>query len=153
MGILSTSRRGGVFPYVKPHLMLSAIYLHQKFIAKVLTKRRLWGVQAHVIQFFGQQFTVQVYISTVSGKGRGKGRKEKCTVFLIKSRQAPNQNSDLAITYKYPLLVLLGKFSLVKIEQVHWTKQVKQNKPPYHFSATAPQNSSPTAAKDPRWPP
>lgn len=73
VGVFRPCRRGGVFPDVEPHGVLGTIDLHQKFIPEVLAKGGLRGVQAYVIKFFGQQFTVQIYVGTVSRKTRGKG--------------------------------------------------------------------------------
>lgn len=73
VGVFSPCGRGGIFPDVKPHGVLGTIDLHQKFIPEVLAKGGLRGVQAHVIEFFGQQFTMQIYVGTVSRKTRGKG--------------------------------------------------------------------------------
>lgn len=73
VGVLSARGGGGVFPDIEPQGVLGTIDLHQKLIPEVLAKGGLRCVQAHVIEFFGQQFTMQIYVGTVSRKTRGKG--------------------------------------------------------------------------------
>lgn len=71
--VLGARGGGGLFPAVQAQRVLGSVDLHQKFVPEVLAKGGLRGVQAHVIEFFGQQFPMQIYVGTVSRKTRGKG--------------------------------------------------------------------------------